>query len=126
GALPRPPGELGEQSMVTIGSLGKAVWGGLPIGWARADPAVIQRILPERARTDMASPLFEHLVATRTLERLDDILAERRETIRLRRAALTRALDRLLPAWRYTPPSGGLFVWAQLPAPISTSLSLAA
>ena len=126
GAMPPPAASFGERSTLTIGSLSKAVWGGLRIGWARADPAVIHRLLIERARTDMASPLFEQLVATRTLERLDEILAERREIIRLRRAALTGALDRLLPAWRYAPPSGGLFVWAQLPAPISTSLSLAA
>ena len=46
--------------------------------------------------------------------------------IRARRAALTRALDERLPGWCYTLPAGGLFVWVELPAPISTALSLAA
>jgi DNA-binding transcriptional MocR family regulator len=126
-AMPAPAASFGSgRATVTIGSLSKSVWGGLRIGWARADPAVIHRLASERARTDMASPLFEQLVAARTLERLDEILAERREIIRLRRAALALALDERLPEWRYVLPPGGLFVWTELPSPISTSLSLAA
>ena len=46
--------------------------------------------------------------------------------IRRRRSALTAALDELLPEWRYVRPRGGMFLWAELPAPISTSLALAA
>lgn len=124
--MPVPAGAFGDRTTITVGSLSKAVWGGLRIGWARADPAVIHRLVAERARTDMASPLFEQLVAARTFERLDEILAERREVIRIRRAALVRALEDRLPDWRYALPPGGLFVWAELPAPISTSLALAA
>ncbi len=125
-AMPTPAAAHAGRTAVTIGSLSKAVWGGLRIGWARADPALIHRLVVERARTDMASPLFEQLVAARTLERLDEILAERCNVIRIRRAALARALDERLPDWRYALPSGGLFMWAELPAPISTSLTLAA
>jgi DNA-binding transcriptional MocR family regulator len=124
--MPPPAASFADEPTITIGSLSKTVWGGLRIGWVRAEPSVIHRLVTERARTDMASPLFEQLVATRTLERLDEILAERREVIRIRRAALTRALEERLPAWRFTSPSGGLFLWVELPGPISTSLSLAA
>lgn len=124
--MPPPAASFGDQRTVTLGSLGKAVWGGLRVGWVRADPQVIHGLAAVRARADLASPLFEQLVAARALEHLDDILAERREVIRARRAALVRALDARLATWRYAPPSGGMFVWAQLPGPISTSLSLAA
>jgi len=124
--MPPPAASFAIGPTITIGSLSKAVWGGLRIGWVRAEPPMIHRLVAERARTDMASPLFEQLVATRTLERLDEILTERRRMIRIRRAALTRALDERLPAWRFRSPSGGLFLWAELPAPLSTSLSLAA
>jgi len=125
-ALPTPAGAFGGEGTITIGSLSKAVWGGLRVGWARADPALIHRMVTARAAIDLASPLFEQLVATRTLARLDEILAERRGAIRIRRAALTHALNEHLPAWRYASPAGGLFVWAQLPGPISTSLALEA
>ena len=46
--------------------------------------------------------------------------------IRRRRDALGGALDRRLPQWRYALPAGGMFLWAELPEPISTSLAIAA
>jgi DNA-binding transcriptional MocR family regulator len=125
-AMPPPAGAFGGEATITIGSLSKAVWGGLRMGWARAEPALIHRMVTARAAVDLASPLFEQLVATRTLERLDEILAERREVIRIRRAALARALEKHLPHWRYAPPAGGLFIWTELPGAISTSLAHAA
>jgi DNA-binding transcriptional MocR family regulator len=125
-AVPAPAASFGTRHTVTIGSLSKSVWGGLRVGWARADPALIHRMAGARAASDMASPLFEQLVATYALDRLDEILDERRELIRTRRATLGRALDERLPAWRYAVPSGGLYLWTELPAPISTSLSLEA
>jgi DNA-binding transcriptional MocR family regulator len=123
---PPPAAGFGDGRTVTVGSLSKSIWGGLRVGWARADPGLIHRMATVRAASDLASPLFEQIVATHALDRLDEILAERRELIRTRRAALTRALDELLPAWSYRLPPGGLFLWAELPDAISTNLSLEA
>jgi DNA-binding transcriptional MocR family regulator len=126
-ADPEPPAALhaGEQT-VTIGSLSKSVWGGLRIGWARAEPTLVRRLAAARATIDLASPVLEQIIATQVFCELDAIMAERRAMIRLRRRALTEALDAKLPDWRYTMPSGGLFVWAQLPGPHSTSLTVRA
>ncbi len=124
--LPPPAATYGDDRTVTIGSLSKAVWGGLRIGWARAAPALIHRMAAARAASDLAGPLFEQIVATHTFGRLDEILEERLPLIRLRRSTLATALDQRLPAWRYRRPAGGLYIWAELPGPISTSLSLEA
>ncbi len=124
--LPVPAASFGGRRTITIGSLSKSVWGGLRVGWARADPALIHRMARVRAASDLASPLFEQLVATYALDRLDEILAERRELIRTRRDALAHAIDDLLPDWRYRLPAGGLFLWTELPGPVSTSLALEA
>jgi DNA-binding transcriptional MocR family regulator len=123
---PAPAASFGNGRAITIGSLSKSIWGGLRVGWARGDPGLIHRMATVRAASDLASPLFEQIVATHALGRLDEILAERRELIRTRRAALARALDERLPDWSYALPQGGLFLWAELPDPISTSLSLEA
>src|SRR5205085_1362896 len=125
-AMPPPAAALaaGRERTITIGSLSKAVWGGLRIGWIRADPPLIHRMVTVRAASDLASPLFEQIVAAATLERLEEILTERREMIRRRRAALAGALDERLPDWSYAFPAGGLFIWARLPEAISTSLAL--
>lgn len=124
--MPAPAASFGDERTITVGSLSKAVWGGLRIGWARGDPALIHRLVAARATSDMSGPLFEQIVATHVLRRLDEILIERRAMIRRRRDALADALDRRLPEWRYVLPAGGMFLWAELPEPISTSLSLAA
>jgi DNA-binding transcriptional MocR family regulator len=124
--LPAAAASFGGRRTVTIGSLSKSVWGGLRVGWARADPALIHRMATVRAASDLASPLFEQLVAAHALDRLDDVLAERRELIRTRRDALAGALGDLLPDWRYRLPDGGLFLWTELPRPVSTNVALEA
>jgi DNA-binding transcriptional MocR family regulator len=124
--MPAPAASFGDERTITVGSLSKAVWGGLRIGWARADPALIHRLVAARATSDMSGPLFEQIVATQVLAHLDEILAERRALIRRRRDVLAGALDRRLPDWRYALPAGGMFLWAELPEPISTNLTLAA
>ena len=124
-ALP-PSAAGGSPRVITIGSLSKAVWPGLRIGWARAEPTLVRRLALARAGSDMASPVLEQLIAVRALERMDDIMRERRQTLRLRRSALSDALDERLPTWRYARPSGGLFIWAELPAMIATQLAVQA
>ena len=125
-AMPPPAAASGGERTITIGSLSKAVWGGLRIGWVRADPLLVRRLAAARASLDMASPVFEQIVATKVFESLDQIMEERLATIRLRRDALTAALDRELPDWSYSVPAGGMFLWTTLPAPVSTSLSIQA
>jgi DNA-binding transcriptional MocR family regulator len=126
-AVPPPAAAThASERTITIGSLSKAVWGGLRIGWARADPAIIRRLATLRATIDLAGPVLEQIVATKVLGCLDELMDERRALIRRRRAALIDALGRHLPDWRYVTPAGGLFIWAELPEPASTSLSVQA
>jgi DNA-binding transcriptional MocR family regulator len=124
--MPAPAASYGDERTVTVGSLSKAVWGGLRIGWVRSDPAMIHRLVAARATSDMSGPLFEQLVATHVLEHFEEILVERRSMIRRRRDALADALRRSLPRWRFELPAGGMFLWAELPEPVSTSLAIAA
>ncbi len=123
GELAPPPPAAGK-GVIRLGSLSKAVWGGLRIGWARAEPSLIARLATARGFSDMASPVIEQLVAVHVMERLEEILAERRVLLRRRYDTLARALAERLPDWRWSPPSGGLVIWAELPQPISTSLAL--
>jgi DNA-binding transcriptional MocR family regulator len=121
-----PPAPVAGKRTIIVGSLSKAVWGGLRIGWARAEPVLIRRLVMARATTDLASPVLEQIIATRVLREMDAIMAERRALVRERRAALADALHATLPRWRFATPTGGLFIWAQLPEPISTSLAVRA
>jgi DNA-binding transcriptional MocR family regulator len=124
--MPSPMASFGDTRAITVGSLSKPVWGGLRIGWLRADPSTVQRIAALRAITDMASPVIEQLVAVGVFESLDAIVAERKMLLRARRSALMEALDEHAPAWKYSRPHGGLFLWVELPSPEATSLCVRA
>jgi DNA-binding transcriptional MocR family regulator len=109
---------------IALGSLSKSVWGGLRVGWARADASLVQRLAATRATADMASPVLEQLIAVEVLARREAVVAERRRRLRAGRDDLTAALEPT--GWRFSVPSGGAFLWVELPAPVATSLSVRA
>jgi DNA-binding transcriptional MocR family regulator len=125
--LPPPFAAVGASArVVTVGSLSKAAWGGLRVGWARAEPALIRRLAAARAGLDLSSPVLEQLMAVEALGEFEAMLAERCGLARSRRSALIDALAEQLPRWSHSHPSGGLALWVKLPQPIATSLSVMA
>lgn len=112
--------------VLTIGSMSKSFWGGLRVGWIRAERATIATIAALRPSVDMGTAVLEQCAAARLLDRHDDLLPERREILRSRRAYLLALLSRHLPDWEPGPGAGGMSLWVRLPAPMSTALSAAA
>lgn len=112
--------------VLTIGSMSKSFWGGLRVGWIRAERATIATIAALRPSIDMGTAVLEQCAAARLLTRHDELLPERREILRSRRACLLALLSRHLPDWEPGPGAGGMSLWVRLPAPMSTALSAAA
>ncbi len=110
GSFAGPGGEV-----LSIGSLGKAVWGGLRIGWVRAPAEIIERLARRKVLADLSSPVFEQAVAARLLPRLDQIQSERAAHLRPQLEALERLLREQLPTWRWRRPDGGPAIWVELP-----------
>ncbi|MCW2522166.1 MAG: transcriptional regulator GntR family/aspartate aminotransferase [Frankiales bacterium] len=110
-------------NVFSLGSMSKAVWGGLRVGWIRADPDSIARLAVIRARADMGGAVIEQLMAVRLLAQLEELIAERRHALREQRDVLLAALGRQLPAWRTLEPAGGLSAWVELDAPGATPLT---
>jgi DNA-binding transcriptional MocR family regulator len=111
---------------VLIGSVGKTVWGGVRIGWIRAEPRVIQRLTRARSAGDLGTPILEQLIVTNLLEQYDAILGLRRNQLRAGRDYLEGALRSAFPQWRVPHPDGGLTSWVNLGEPVSSQLTLAA
>jgi DNA-binding transcriptional MocR family regulator len=118
-----PPMAALDSSVLSIGSLSKPVWGGLRVGWIRADPDTVQRLAIARARSDMSGPVIEQLMAVQLLSCLDEMIAARRAELRLRRDTLLSALAEKLPDWRPSRAEGGLSTWVELDAPAATPLT---
>jgi len=125
GAAPAPfTGDGGASGLVvSIGSASKAFWGGLRVGWVRAHPDLVARLAAVRGNVDIGTALLEQLVATELLARADDLLPRRREVLRERRDLLVGLLGQRLPSWRVPVPAGGLSLWADLGAPVSSALA---
>ncbi|HET9398887.1 MAG TPA: PLP-dependent aminotransferase family protein, partial [Sphingomicrobium sp.] len=113
-------------NVITLGSMGKCFWGGLRIGWVRADREIVAALSAARASNDMGSPILEQLAAAILFENPDEALAERRSIIGRQRDHLLALVRDRLPDWNIDVPPGGLSAWAELPEPVSTALAAAA
>ncbi|MBI5105744.1 MAG: PLP-dependent aminotransferase family protein [Solirubrobacterales bacterium] len=125
---PAPPPPLaaldpGGETVVTVGSMSKAFWAGLRIGWVRASPTLVQRLAAARATVDLSSPVVEQLVATELLRDAAPVLERQRAAARARRDVLVAALREHLPGWRFAVPDGGLSLWVELDASRSSALA---
>ncbi|MET0899384.1 MAG: PLP-dependent aminotransferase family protein [Mycobacterium sp.] len=112
--------------VLTIGSMSKSFWGGLRIGWIRAEPGVIATLAALRPSLDLGTAILEQLVAARLLEHSEEILSDRRSILAARRAFLVELLAQRLPDWRPGAGEGGMSLWVRLPVPMSTALSASA
>jgi DNA-binding transcriptional MocR family regulator len=119
GTAPPPPlAALARDTpnLVTVGSLSKAYWGGLRVGWVRATDGIIARLAAAKAATDLGSTAYQQAIVAALMTRCDEeILRWRAEWLRPRYEAISTALRACLPDWRWTPPDGGLTIWARLP-----------
>ncbi|MDR6971822.1 PLP-dependent aminotransferase family protein [Leifsonia shinshuensis] len=112
--------------IVMIGSASKTLWGGLRIGWIRAERSHIQRLIAAKPATDLGTPVIEQLVVAQLLPQLAEIAEERREQLRLGRAEVHRLVAETFPEWTVPPQHGGLTAWVGIGAPVSSALALAA
>ncbi len=101
--------------ILTAGSMSKLFWGGLRIGWIRGPEPIILRLARLKIIGDLGSALPSQILATRLLERVDEVRLERRRDANARLQLLTQLLQREIPAWSFRRPPGGLSLWVKLP-----------
>jgi DNA-binding transcriptional MocR family regulator len=116
---------LRDDLAITTGTASKTFWGGIRVGWLRADRATVRHLAAVRATVDNSSALIEQLAVTHLLGRIDEVRAERRAELRLRRDTLVAAVAARLPEWRLRVPQGGLVLWCEIGAPLSSALAAA-
>jgi DNA-binding transcriptional MocR family regulator len=107
---------------VTVGTLSKTFWGGLRIGWLRAETSLVHRLSAAAVRAHLSGPVLEQLAACHLLEIADDALPAHRRRLRVQRDALVTAVTTAVPRWQVPVPPGGLVLWCDLAAPVSNAL----
>ncbi len=119
---PPPPPAAAGPHVVRLGSMSKTWWGGLRIGWMRADVKATDLAVRARASLDLGTAVIEQLAAAHLLAGDQAPVMERRRTLAAREAALHARLSLVLPTWTAVRPAGGLSLWVTLPRPEVASL----
>nr|WP_241828944.1 PLP-dependent aminotransferase family protein [Saccharothrix sp. CB00851] len=109
---PAPPPTAGA---ITVGSLSKVVWGGLRVGWVRADAALVARLARFKAVHDLGGAVLDQFAAVELLADFDAVRSERVTALRRQHDHLCARLREELPEWEFTPAEGGQTLWVRLP-----------
>ena len=119
-------GRAGDAPVIHIGSASKSLWGGLRIGWIRAERPIIRRLLAAKPANDLGTPIIEQLVVARMLPDMASIMEERRVQLRAGREQVRMLVAERFPEWTMPALDGGLAAWVGIGAPISSQLALGA
>ncbi|MFI9101313.1 PLP-dependent aminotransferase family protein [Streptomyces fildesensis] len=114
--VPRPMAAFDRGgTVITVGSASKAIWAGLRIGWVRAAPDVVRRLVSARAYLDLGSPVVDQLAVAWLLRGggWDQAVATRRARAAGHRDDLVAALREQTPDWEFTVPAGGMTMWVR-------------
>ncbi|MCS7483073.1 PLP-dependent aminotransferase family protein [Umezawaea endophytica] len=123
---PRPMAAYADELVVTIGSASKSHWGGMRVGWIRARPDVVHRLVSARTAIDLGTAVYEQLVMAELLTDPESVLRARRAELVVQRDVLVESVREHCPRWTFRRPGGGLVLWCELDAPISTQIAVVA
>ncbi|HEY2519361.1 MAG TPA: PLP-dependent aminotransferase family protein [Streptosporangiaceae bacterium] len=124
--LAKPTAAYGSGPVITIGSASKSFWGGLRVGWLRADPATVAALTSVKGGEDLGTSVLAQQVTARLLPCVEVARDRRRATLGAARDTVTAAMTDLLPQWRFDRPAGGASLWVRLPLPGATAFAQAA
>lgn len=110
-----PPTAADVDSVLTVSSLSKNLWGGLRVGWIRADPALIARLARLRAVGDLGGNLPAQMAATHLVAELDTLVRVHAAERKAGHDKLIAELAAQLPDWDVAPVRGGQSLWIRLP-----------
>lgn len=116
----------GSAPVITVGSASKTFWGGIRIGWVRASRSMIERIARTKASVDISTSVLDQLVVEHLLGEITEVLGRRLPRVRAQRDHLRALVADRFPGWTSTEPEGGLSLWVDLGAPVSSMLVTAA
>jgi 2-aminoadipate transaminase len=121
---------LDPDNVIYLGTVSKTFSPGVRVGWALAEPSVVQRLILAKEAADLCGSTLNMLLTERWFSdesRWRGTLNGLVDTYRSRRDAMLGALDEHLPdGAMWTHPQGGFYVWVTLPEWLDAKALLAA
>ena len=109
---------LAPDHVIHLGSFSKIFAPGFRLGWAIANPEILDKIYVCKQSLDLCPPIFDQYVAAEFLSsgRLDANLQKSIELYKGKRDLLLSLLEKHMPEGvRWTHPEGGLFIFLTMP-----------
>ena len=109
---------LSPDRVIHLGSFSKIFAPGFRLGWAIADPEILDKIYVCKQSLDLCPPIFDQYVAAEFLKsgRLDENMVKSIELYKGKRNLLLGLLDEYMPEGvSWTHPEGGLFLFLTMP-----------
>lgn len=97
--------------VITIGSMSKLFWGGLRVGWIRADSARIRGLTEVLKTVQLSLSVRDQLLAAALIEHTSRARAERRQMLRQHLDGAEAQLHAAFPEWTWEPIDGGSGLW---------------
>lgn len=123
-----PPGpslrSLAPDKTLALGTFSKTLAPGLRIGWLVGPPHIVARLIQIKQSADLHTSSLAQYVAYEVAAggTLPEHLGRLRQVYALRRDAMLAAIEETFPkGMSWTKPTGGMFVWATLPADIEAA-----
>jgi DNA-binding transcriptional MocR family regulator len=121
---------LDPDNVIYLGTVSKTFSPGVRVGWALAEPSVVQRLILAKEAADLCGSSLNMLLTERWFAdetRWRTTLAGLVDTYRSRRDAMLEALEEHFPKEStWTHPHGGFYVWVTLPEWLDAKALLAA
>ena len=114
---------VSNTTVLVIGSISKLGWGGLRIGWLRAERSMLDRLVRARLTDDLGSSVPSQVIAAGVLTQFDEVTRVRQPTLLDRSRLAISLIEELLPEWKPRAPQGGLSLWIDLPRPVGERLA---
>ncbi|NIH79373.1 aminotransferase-like domain-containing protein [Amycolatopsis viridis] len=114
GPPPAPLARHGDE-VISVGSLSKLIWGGVRIGWVRADARTAADLARLKAVADLGTDVVAQAIGVALFARLGELAEQRQRELRDRRDQVVRDLRSAVPSWEFRTPAGGQTLWIRLP-----------
>ena len=112
-----------SENVIYLGSFSKTIAAGLRVGWALVPPSLKEKLVIASEASMLCPSNFTQLTISSYLadQPWRDQITSFCELYKVRRDAMLESLEKYFPASAtWTKPSGGFYVWVNLPAEIDT------
>lgn len=110
-----PPFAADPSRVISVGTSSKLFWGGLRVGWIRADRHLLTLIASVKNVEDLGTSLPSQIATIKLLRRTDEARACRRHLLREAHAQTMGWLASMFEDWTVQPITGGASLWIKLP-----------